>query len=162
MRTYRPAIIPILFLATTVLFSSGGAVRAEGTDIVGWEKDSTYNSHYNYKERDAIKGKVVKFKEVIPLPGMAPGTGLIFDEDGQEILVHLCPMAYADPQKTGIRKDVKTKIAGSWATIAGQDVFMAAKVKQGENFEYKVRLTKDGTPFWTMNPEELAKESSAP
>jgi hypothetical protein len=24
----------------------------------------------------------------------------------------------------------------------------------------KVRLTKDGTPFWTMTPERLAKEMS--
>ena len=162
MRTHYPTIIPILLLATAILFYSAGAAQARATGIVGWEKDSAYNSHYNYKERDAIKGKVIKFKEVVPLPGMAPGTSLIFDEDGQEILVHLCPLAYADPQKTGIRKDIKTKISGSWATIAGQDVFMAAKVKQGENFEFKVRLTKDGTPFWTLSPEELAKESSAP
>lgn len=152
----------IFLLAATTLLQSAGTARAEASGITGWEKDSTYNSYYNYKERDAIKGKVVKFKEVVPLPGMAPGTALVFDEDGQEILVHVCPLAYADPQKTGIRKDVKTKVAGSWATIGGQDVFMAAKIKQGENFEFKVRLTKDGTPFWTMSPAELAKETSAP
>ena len=150
--------ISLLLLVVTVPLYAA-AVRAEATGITGWEQDSTYNSHYNYKERDAIKGKVVKFKEVVPLPGMAPGTALIFDEDGQEVLVHLCPVAYADAQKTGIRKDIKTKVSGSWATIDGQDVFMAAKVKQGENFEFKVRLTKDGTPFWTMSPEELAKET---
>lgn len=162
MRSHLAAMIAILLLATSTLFYSSEAALAEETGIVGWEKNSTYNGHYNYKERDAIKGKVIKFKEVVPLPGMAPGTALIFAEDGQEILVHLCPLAYADPEKTGIRKGIKTKIAGSWATIDGQDVFMAAKVKQGENFEFKVRLTKDGTPFWTMSPAELAKESSTP
>jgi hypothetical protein len=35
---------------------------------------------------------------------------------------------------------------------------MASKVKQGEHFEFKVRLTKDGTPFWTMSEDELARE----
>lgn len=162
MRARRTAVIPALLLATTLLFSLAGAARGQDAGLVGWEKDSPYNSHYNYKERDALKGKVKQFKEVVPLPGMAPGTALIFDEDGEEIVVHLCPLAFADPAKTGIRKDVKTKISGSWATIAGQDVFMAAKVKQGENFEFKVRLTKDGTPFWTMSPEELAKEAGTP
>jgi len=35
---------------------------------------------------------------------------------------------------------------------------MASKVKRGNDFEFKVRLTKDGTPFWTMTPEQLARE----
>lgn len=159
---YTASILQIL-IVSAVLFSFGPlAAAAEKAAFTGWEKDSAYNSHYNYKERDSLKGKVLKFKSVTPLPGMAPGTALILDEEGQEILVHVCPSAYADPDKTGIRKDLKTKISGSWATIDGQDVFMAAKIKQGENFEFKVRLTKDGTPFWTMSPEELAKEASAP
>jgi hypothetical protein len=34
---------------------------------------------------------------------------------------------------------------------------MASKVKKGDSYEFKVRLTKDGTPFWTMSPEELAR-----
>lgn len=159
MKPYRSSTISFILLALTVLLLPPSA-RAEATGLTGWEKGSTYNSHYDYKERDAIKGKVVQFKEVVPLPGMAPGTALVFDEDGQNILVHLCPVAYADAQQTGIRKDIKTKIAGSWATVGNEDVFMAAKIKQGENFEFKVRLTKDGTPFWTMSPEELAKETS--
>ncbi len=158
---YRLGIISTILCFIAVLTYPATTVRADATGITGWEKDSTYNSYYDYKERDAIKGKVVKFQEIVPLPGMAPGTAFILDEDGQEILVHLCPVTYADAQKTGIRKDIKTKVAGAWATIEGKDVFMAAKVKQGENFEFKVRLTKDGTPFWTMSPEELAKEASS-
>jgi hypothetical protein len=38
---------------------------------------------------------------------------------------------------------------------------MASKVKKGDHYEFKVRLTKDGTPFWTMSPEELARERKA-
>jgi hypothetical protein len=36
---------------------------------------------------------------------------------------------------------------------------MASKIKKDPNTEIiKVRLTKDGTPFWTMTPEQLAME----
>jgi hypothetical protein len=35
---------------------------------------------------------------------------------------------------------------------------MASKIKKGDYFVLKVRLTKDGKPFWTMSPEELEQE----
>ena len=34
----------------------------------------------------------------------------------------------------------------------------AVDLKKGLDFEFKVRLTKNGKPFWTMAPEELEKE----
>jgi len=34
---------------------------------------------------------------------------------------------------------------------------MASKVKKGDFFEFKVRVTSDGTPFWTMSPEDQEK-----
>jgi hypothetical protein len=38
---------------------------------------------------------------------------------------------------------------------------MASKIKKDPDIEIiKVRLTKDGTPFWTMTPQQLAKEMS--
>ena len=43
--------------------------------------------------------------------------------------------------------------------INGKDVFMASKVKKDPDTEIlKVRLTKDGTPFWTMTSEQIAME----
>ncbi len=30
-------------------------------------------------------------------------------------------------------------------------------VHKGNYFEFKVRLTKNGKPFWVMTPEELAR-----
>jgi len=124
----------------------------------GWETGSEYNNYYDYKEMDKLKGKIKKFKKVTPLPGMEPATAFILEEGDEEILVHLCPQSFADAKETGLRRGVKTKVKGSWAYINDQDVFMASKVKQGEHFEFKVRLTKDGTPFWTMTKEELARE----
>jgi hypothetical protein len=34
---------------------------------------------------------------------------------------------------------------------------MASKVKKGDYFAFKVRLTQNGTPFWVMTPEDLAR-----
>jgi hypothetical protein len=53
-----------------------------------------------------------------------------------------------------------SRVKGVWAEINGKDVFIASKVKKDPDFEIiKVRLTKDGTPFWTMTPEQLAMET---
>jgi len=148
---FTTAILLSLIVLIPAQFSRAG-------DITGWELDSKYNSYYDSKEMDSLKGILVKFKKVTPLPGMAPGTALILKEGDENILVHLCPQSFADAKETGLRRGVKTKIKGSWAFINEQDVFIASKAKQGEHFQFKVRLTKDGTPFWTMAPEELARE----
>ena len=150
-------LLPVLLCLLSVLFCTSASFAKENNHE-GWEIGSKYNSYYNYKERDSLKGKITKFKKIIPMAGMQPGTAFLLDEGGEEILVHLCPWDYANPKETGIRKGIPTKVKGAWAEIDGQDVFMAAKVKQGDNFQFKVRLTKDGKPFWTMEPEELAKE----
>lgn len=153
---YLNTLTAILALALNTIT----APNASATDnYKGWGKDSEYNSLYNYKERDSLKGKLLKFKKIAPLKGMDKGTAFILQEGDEEILVHLCPWDYADPKETGLRKGVKTKVKGAWAVIGDEDVFIAAKAKQGNDFEFKVRLTKDGTPFWTMSPEELAKET---
>lgn len=148
-------------LAMLVLAITAVAVPTLAADkgLKGWEEGSDYNSLYNSKELDRIKGEVIKFTEITPLKGMADGTALYLDEgDGEPILVHLCPVTYANSKETGIRRGMKAKIRGSWTVIDGKDVFLASKVKQGDHFSFKVRLTSDGTPFWTMGPEQLAKE----
>ena len=50
---------------------------------------------------------------------------------------------------------------GVWAEINDEDVFMASKIKKGDFFEFKARLSSDGTPLWTLSDEELAKERVA-
>jgi hypothetical protein len=155
-----PTILATLLSLLLVSLAPISCLAEDG--LAGWGIDSEYNSYYNAKELDKFKGKITKFVEITPLPGMAPGTGFYFDEgDGEAILVHLCPAAFASAKKTGLRKNIKTKLRGSWAVIDGKDVFLASKVKQGEHFSFKVRLTKDGTPFWTMSPEQLAREQAS-
>lgn len=155
----RSLAYSLLVMLALLLTTSPVISLAADKGLKGWEEGSEYNGFYNSKELDRIKGEVVKFTEVTPLKGMAAGTALYLDEgDGEPILVHLCPVTYASSKETGIRRGIKTKIRGSWAFIDGKDVFLASKVKQGDHFSFKVRLTSDGTPFWTMSQEQLAKE----
>lgn len=129
-------------------------------ELKGWGIGDEYNKLYNPKELDKLKGEVVAFKEIRPLPGMSEATVLVLDEGGDKITVHLCPLWFATAKETGIKRGDKVKIKGSWVEIDGEDVFLASKVKKGESYEFKVRLTKDGTPFWTMTPEQLILERS--
>ncbi|GAB4345874.1 MAG: hypothetical protein Kow0089_22980 [Desulfobulbaceae bacterium] len=135
-----------------------GAVTTGAADMGGWEEDGAYNRLYKASELDKIKCTVKKVVEVVPMKGMSPGIGLIADDgDGEEFMVHVGPKWFLG-DSIGIKRGDRVKIRGSWAEIDGRDVFMASKIKKGDYFELKVRLTKNGKPFWTMTPEELARE----
>ena len=141
------------------------SLATEKRDMGGWEADSEYNKLYDAAELDNFKALVVGVKEIIPMPGMAPGVALEVREgkkgDGELVLVHLCPTWFADPKNIGFKKGEQVKLKGVWAEIDGKDVFLASKIKKGEYFELKIRLTKNGKPFWTMTSEELANERTS-
>ncbi len=148
-----------IFLISLASFSFvAGACADSVKDKAGWGNDDEYNQLYNPKELDKLKGRVDRFKMVRPLPGMSKVTALILNEGGDKIVVHVCPSWFATAKDTGIKRGDKVKIKGSWAEINGEDVFMASKIKKGEHYEFKVRLTSDGTPFWNMPAEQLERE----
>lgn len=162
MSNYFKCTMVSLTLILAICISHPVPVDAEEKlDMGGWGKDSPYNQCYRADEMDSFKGTVVGFKEVTPLPGMSPGVALLVRERGGKdvITVHLGPQWFI--KEVGVKKGDTVKINGVWAEIQGKDIFIASKVKKGDYFEYKVRLTKDGTPFWTMSPEELAKERAS-
>ena len=138
---------------------------AEKPNMGGWEAGSEYNLLYDAAELDNFKALVIRVKEIVPMPGMAPGVAIEVREgkkgDGELVLVHLCPTWFADPKNIGLKKGEQVKLKGVWAEIDGKDIFLASKVKKGEYFEFKVRLTKNGKAFWTMSSEELEKERTA-
>lgn len=151
----------LLCLAIVVIFS---LLFVSGTsfskDMGGWERGGVYDKLYKASELDKLKCTVKKVTEVVPMKGMSPGIALIADDgDGEEFMVHIGPKWYLG-ESTGITRGDILKIRGSWAEVGGKDVFMASKIKKGDFFELKVRLTRDGTPFWTMTPEELARETA--
>ena len=145
----------------------GGAQAVYADDPVvpkGWETGGEYDKNYNPNELDKFRAWVVAVREAAPMKGMAPGVVLEVKEgkdDDETILVHVCPSAYMGPKQIGLRRGDRVKVRGSWAFINDQDVFMAAKIKKGDYFELKVRLTSDGTPFWALTPEQLAQEKNA-
>ena len=159
----RGAITGIFLLMVWSFLCFG--LRPVGADdksgLTGWEKGSEYNRYYDASEFDDFKGVVEEIKEIVPLPGMAPGVGLLVrDQDGDKVEVQLGPKSFVKVESIGLRKGDKVKIKGVWVEMEGKDVFLASKVKKGEEAELKVRRTKDGAPYWTMSPEELEKEAA--
>ena len=134
----------------------GYSERASG--IEGWEKDSSYNGFYDLDQKDKLKGVVLNIINVTPLPGMAPGVGLVVrsTRDGT-VSVHLGPRSFINLNNIWKMKGADVKVRGVWAEIDNEKVFMAYKVKSRSQV-LKLRRTRDGTPHWTMTPEELARE----
>lgn len=159
---YRKRLYSIIGSILIICLSGLPGLATEKRDMGGWEAGSEYNQLYDPAEMDSFKALVVRVKKIIPMPGMSPGVALEVREgkkgDGELVLVHLCPTWFAAPKDIGLKKGEQVKLKGVWAEIDGKDVFLVSKVKKGEYFEFKVRLTKTGKPFWTMTPDELANE----
>lgn len=148
-----------LLLSLFLIIGIGPAQAEEKRDMQGWGIDDPYNKHYDVREFEKIRAWVVRVKEVVPMPGMSPATVLEVREGAYIHEVHLCPTWYRKPSEIRLKKNERIKIKGVWAEINGKDIFMASKVKKDPDTDIiKVRLTKDGTPFWTMTPQQLAKE----
>jgi hypothetical protein len=151
------AVAALVLISITVNFQYASA--EEKRDMQGWEIGSPYNKLYDVREFEKIRAYVIRVKEVIPMPGMSPATALDVREGAYVYEVQLCPTWYRKPSEIRLKKNERIKIKGVWAEINGKDIFMASKIKKDPNTEIiKVRLTKDGTPFWTMTPEQLARE----
>ena len=155
----RRLIILSALVLLSIAFGVSHTMAEEKKDMQGWEVGSPYNQLYDVREFEKIRAWVIRVKEVVPMPGMSPATALDVREGADVFEVHLCPTWYRKPSEIRLRKNMRIKLKGVWAEINGKDVFMASKIKQDPNIEIiKVRLTKDGTPFWTMTPQQLAAE----
>ena len=152
-------LIACLYCLATLASTELVAAGEKKDDMGGWELNSPYNRNYNVAELDSFKAKIVKIVEAPPMAGMAPGVILQVQESDEETIdVHVCPIWYRNAEGVGLKRGDMLKIRGVWAEIEGKDVFMASKIKKGDFYVFKVRLTKDGTPFWTMSAEQQAKE----
>lgn len=148
----------VILIVGLCLLSLGPGFAGENRAMNGWELNSPYNKLYKASEMDSFKGTVVNIKEIVPMPGMSPGLALeVSESKGETITVHLCPASFENKKSIRIKKGDRVKVSGVWSEINKKDVFMGSKVTKGD-YTLKVRLTKDGTPFWTMTPSQLAKE----
>jgi hypothetical protein len=156
-RIFKIAALILLSFAVGVCYVQAEEKR----DMKGWGIDDPYNKLYDVREYEKIRAWVIRVKEVVPMPGMSPATALDVREGAYEWEVHLCPTWYRKPSEIRLKKNDRIKLKGVWAEINDKDIFIASKIKKDPNTDIiKVRLTKDGTPFWTMTPERLAMETN--
>ena len=153
-------IFGLVFILISVIISLNEASAGEERNMGGWGIDDPYNRHYDVKEFEKIRAWVKRIKTVTPMPGMSPGVALDVWEGSEEFEVHIAPVWFVKPGEIGVKAGDRIKIKGVWAEVSGKDIFMASKIKKGDYWEFKVRLTKNGKPFWAMAPEELSRERS--
>lgn len=121
------------------------AQRATG--LKGWEKEGAYEKQIKWKPPEDFKGIIVGAKEIRPLEGMAPGLALLIRESNFDtITVHVGPKWFIGD--LGVKEGEKVSLRGVWTNINGEDVLIASKIKKGDYFEFKVRRTSDGLPYW--------------
>ncbi|WP_319764308.1 hypothetical protein [Maridesulfovibrio sp.] len=154
-RLFFPVVLCLTLLSASLAF-------AGEMNIKGWEKGSEYDNLYDNTDRDVFKGTLVDIENITPMDGMAEGIAVLVKdkEDGEEVLVHLGPKDFVEPRIKDLRPGVRVKVYGVLIELNGEYEYMAAKLKAGEERKYKFRLTKDGTPFWSLSPEALKKEES--
>ncbi|MHC1789391.1 hypothetical protein [Solidesulfovibrio sp.] len=145
-----------------VAFGLAQAGPKANPNVKGWEKGGEYDRLFDPKEADAIKGRLVRIYDFVPMPGMATGIALeVEDKKDKTIeIVHLGPKDFLDLSVIGLKEGDQIKVAGAWAEFDGKDVLLAVKVKKGEDVQMKVRRTRDGFPFWSMSPEERQRETA--
>ena len=139
----RPFFLTRTWIVLALLILSAAvAAQAEGPqDMQGWDRDAAYNQLYDAREMDSFKGYVKKIFTVVPMPGMAPATVILVEEDEDVVnMVHVCPDWVAGPQDIGLRRGDKVMVYGVWAVINGDFVFMASVVNIGDFGEFWVCL----------------------
>lgn len=155
----------VALLAVVMVLVAFGLAQAgpkANPNIKGWEKGGEYDRLFDPKEADAVKGRVVRIYDFVPMPGMATGLALEIEDKKDKTIevVHLGPKDFLDLSVIGLKEGDQVKVAGAWAEFDGKDVLLAVKVKKGEDVQMKVRRTKDGFPFWSMTPEERGRETA--
>ena len=151
-------LVLVKIISGLILLLTTSAGAEESFNMGGWGLNDPYNKHYDVKEFEKIRAWVKRIKTIVPMPGMPPGVALGVHDGGAGFEVHIAPVWFLKPHEIGIKPGDRIKIKGVWAEIKDEDVFIASKIKKGNFWELKVRLTKNGKPFWTMSPDELAKE----
>jgi hypothetical protein len=141
------------------LFSNQSTLQASEGIMHGWGMESAYNKLFDPARRVKIKAIVLGVKEIVPMVGMSPGIALdISTSKGERVMAHLGPKWFCPISSIKMKTGETIKLYGVWARIGEERVFMAAKLKKENFYEIKFRLTKNGQPFWTMTPEQLAQE----
>jgi hypothetical protein len=157
---WKRLVVGLTFTLIIFVFGFVIGYTEEQGGIEGWERDSTYNAYYDLVFREKLRGVVTDIRTITPLPGMAPGVGLLVESPRYgAVSVQLGPRSFVDLNSIWNLRGAKVKVRGVWAEIRNEKVFIAYKLKS-DKLAIKLRRTRDGTPLWTMSPQELAEETA--
>jgi hypothetical protein len=153
-RLWKQAVMAVA--AWCLLFPALG--RAQ-TDMAGWERGGEYDRLYKPEAVTTVVGTLVHLKELAPMPGMTPGPVLtIRTKGGKLVAVQSGPSAFAKLLVHTLRVGDRVKIRGAYAELGGEKIFMAAKIRVNEVYEFKCRRSRDGVPYWSLSKEALIRE----
>ncbi len=157
-----PAISRLSINLVSILFVLAAVASVPALEFApspGWEKGGAYDRHYDPNKLVALEGTLLGYERIRPLPDMSPGLAATLRIGGGKTLTaHLGPETYVGFLPEVIHPGADLKLTGAFATIAGQSVFMASKIRNAEVFELKLRSTHNGAPYWGMDRAELIEE----
>lgn len=158
---HRFTMFVSLFLLTVCIALP--ALAADDMNLKGWEEGSEYDELYIPEDREKFYATFLRTMPIEPFPDMAPGTGILVEDrdTNEEILVHVGPSDFVDKELSMLRRGDQCKVYGVWNEIDGEWVFLLNKIFCEDTKLIKVRKTSDGTAWWNLSPEELAKEEAA-
>ena len=158
--TVRPSRHTQAVLIMIGLTMLGGPAFADGESAAGrlLVQDSTpYESTtesprlYDADAADTVRGTIVDFETVKPAEEASPFLQINVKTGQGVIRVHLAPQWFMEEQshRLNLKKGNEVEIKGSKNVVNGQDLFIAAEIKQVRS-EDRLRLRhKDGTPVWS-------------
>ncbi|MFW5734860.1 MAG: hypothetical protein ACOCWR_07365 [Oceanidesulfovibrio sp.] len=152
-----------LLLCLLALCFAMPAFAADDMNLEGWEESSEYNDLYIPEDREKFYATFMRLVPIQPYPDMAPGTGILVEDrdTNEDILVHVGPSDFVDKELAMLRRGDQCKVYGVWNEIEGEWVFLLNKIFCEDSKLVKVRKSSDGTAWWNLTPDELAKERSA-
>lgn len=112
----------------------------------GWCGEGGYGRMYDASKVETVSGEVTAVEQVTPMKSMGQGIGLRLKTGTGTLLAHLGPQWYIERQDVRIAAGDKVEVKGVKAVRMGQDVFIAAEVKRGEDV-LKLR-DENGVPAW--------------
>lgn len=112
----------------------------------GWGMQGGYHRMYDPSKVETVSGEVVSVEQITPMRKMGMGIGLKLNTGKETLLVHLGPQWFIERQDLKIAAGDKVEIKGVRAVRMGQDVFIAAEVKKGDQV-LKLR-DGNGVPVW--------------
>ncbi len=112
----------------------------------GWGIGGGYHRMYDPSKVESVSGEVVSVEQITPMRRMAAGIGLKLNTGKETLFVHLGPQWYVERQDMKMAAGDKLEVKGAKAVRMGQDIFIAAEVKKGDEI-LKLR-DENGVPAW--------------